>query len=93
MLTKSPVRRPDRCNSWCMPDRKGVCKFCGWIKRTADMPLELYDITIDQRREVTQEDIDRLCLIEQAYGKIRHELKGIHNDLLEDLTRATQVVG
>lgn len=31
---------------------------------------QVYDITLDQRREITQREVDQLMLTEQAFGQI-----------------------
>lgn len=42
------------------------------------MPLTIFDIRIDGTREVTQGDIDRLVIAEQAYGRLRAALAETH---------------
>jgi hypothetical protein len=52
------------------------------------MPLKLYDIEIDDTREPTQEDIDRLTAVQQAYGKLRAFMAQTHAELLVEIERA-----
>lgn len=47
--------------------------------------LKIYDITIDDHREVTQADIDRLMATEQAYGKLRAFVAQTHGELLVEI--------
>jgi hypothetical protein len=37
----------------------------------------MYDIRIDEMRPVTQEDVDRLLLVQQCYGELRKLLRNI----------------
>lgn len=39
-----------------------------------DKPLTMYDVSLDEFRAVTQEDVDRLNAMGQRYGRLRHGL-------------------
>ena len=51
------------------------------------MALKLYDIEIDDTREPTQEDIDRLTAVQQAYGKLRALVAQTHAEMLVEIER------
>lgn len=82
--------RIDPCNSWCAPDNAGICRYCGWPKDRTEMGLQLYDVHTDQTREATQEDIEGLQAMANAYGALRAAVADTHARLLtqiEDIKR------
>lgn len=46
------------------------------------MKLQIYDIRIDETRDVTQADVDTLQAVEQTYGRIRTVIADEHAKLL-----------
>lgn len=49
------------------------------------MTLKIYDVRNDETREVTQEDIDRLAAVSQAYGRLRTTMADAHAVLMQQL--------
>ncbi|HXJ61870.1 MAG TPA: hypothetical protein VNU68_34965 [Verrucomicrobiae bacterium] len=45
----------------------------------------MYDVAIDDKREVTQKDVDRLVAVEQAYGRLRTAMADTHGRLMEQI--------
>ena len=88
--------RPEPCLSWCAPDALGNCRYCGWPRDRSLMPVTMYDATLDRTREVTQQDVDALLAVQQAYGALRTAMAHAHARLLNQrddiLRRGTPVV-
>lgn len=45
----------------------------------------MYDIQIDAFRDVTQKDIDTFGATLRAYGRLRTEMKKVHDELVADI--------
>ncbi len=39
--------------------------------KTFDAGLRIYDVSVDEYRDPTQEDLDQLVAVSQAYGRVR----------------------
>lgn len=67
-------RRPERCYPNCI-NQDGRCIYCGWAKdeeaKMAGEPPWIYDISTDERRPVTQADVEVMEAVEIAYGDLR----------------------
>lgn len=44
--------------------------------------LRIYDISLDEYRDVTQEDVDRMVAVVQAYGAIRKAVSDAHSQAM-----------
>ena len=51
------------------------------------MTVTMYDVTKDETREVTQQDVDLLQAVSQAYGKLRQAAAQAHIELLAEIDR------
>ena len=51
------------------------------------MTVTFYDIKIDERREVTQADIDMMTATVQAYGKLRAFVAQTQAELMAEVER------
>lgn len=46
------------------------------------MTLRIYDINIDETRDATQDDIDTLMAVNNAYGRLRTAVADVHTEVL-----------
>ena len=79
------MMRPEPCNSWCVPDARGNCRYCGWPKDRSNMTVTFYDVKIDEHRDATQVDLDCYAATAKAYGKLRRAVETIQAELIAEV--------
>lgn len=55
--------------------------------------LRIYDIVLDNWRDATQADIDKLGAVARAYGQLRAAVETVHAELQADVRRIQSQAG
>ncbi len=47
----------------------------------------MYDVSLDEFRDVTQVDVDRMEAVAQAYGRLRAAFKAAHEEVMRAINQ------